>query len=241
MEQYGANLSPTTTDQSQFGKKLVQNWLDTLATYNADAIVAQYSDYGILLGTLAHNTLIGKTKIKSYFVDVFLPQHPNGVIVDCYTQNLGDNNIIVDGNYNFELDDPDTGGRQTVQARYTFEFSWDSNTKWWKIRTHHSSLRPPTYDTKKREYVEVTFGTNEISAGFIKAQSMGFKGTKQMIIDSVPQIQQALRPGGLTPETKHILSCGKCCPGSGCFGICGKGACIGGSCCPPLIIIKIPI
>ena len=104
-------------------------------------------------------------------------------------------------------------------------------------------------NTTKKEYNTVKFKTDDIDNGFIEAQRMGFKGTKEMIVDALPQLQKVWKEYGGPPpiHTGKWMSCPKCCPGgSDCFGLCGGGACIGyamddgptGRCD---IVIKIPI
>ena len=98
------------------------------------------------------------------------------------------------------------------------------------------------------QYNTVKFKTDDIDNGFIKAQRMGFKGTKEMILVALPQLQKVWKEYGGPPiNTGKWMSCPKCCPGgSDCFGLCGGGACIGyamddgptGRCD---IVIKIPI
>mgnify|MGYP003627121144 CR=1 FL=1 len=103
-------------------------------------------------------------------------------------------------------------------------------------------------NTTKKEYNTVKFKTDDIDSGFIEAQRMGFKGTKEMIVDALPQLQKVWKEYGGPPiNPGKWMSCPKCCPGgSDCFGLCGGGACIGyamddgptGRCD---IVIKIPI
>ena len=59
----------------------------------------------------------------------------------CYTQRMGFNKIVVDGNYTFEIDNKKA--RKEVDARFTFVFrrNWLRFGRW-EILTHHSSESP---------------------------------------------------------------------------------------------------
>ena len=82
----------------------------------------------------------------------------------------------------------------------------------------------------------VEFPYKDISSGFKEAKSKGFKGT----IEDILSISDKLinDDGTINDPDKHFLSCKKC--GSG-IGGCAGGSCIGASCCPPKIILTIPI
>jgi uncharacterized protein (TIGR02246 family) len=124
----------------ELGKKLVENWINTLEEYNPREIVNLYSNDAILLGTLAEKPLIGRNEIESYFND-FVKLHPEGYITYEYGRRIGLGKIIVDGNYTFMLDNKKA--RKEVEARFTFLFkrNWLRFGRW-EIVTHHSSEKP---------------------------------------------------------------------------------------------------
>ena len=116
---------------------LVNNWINTLATFNANAVVQLYAPDGILLGTIADNIKVGRSEIINYF-DMFVEKKPLGVIKTMYVQDLGDAKVA-DGLYVFTLTDS-LGKQEEVVARYTFVFKQYMNE--WLIATHHSSKQP---------------------------------------------------------------------------------------------------
>jgi len=124
----------------ELGKRLIDNWIKTLESYETQQIVNLYSNKGILLGTLAEEPLVGKKQIKTYF-DKFVTLYPEGTVTWWYNQRLSFNKVAIDGNYTFMLDDKKA--RKEVEARFTFVFKrnwWKFGT--WEIITHHSSERP---------------------------------------------------------------------------------------------------
>ena len=116
---------------------LVKNWINTLATFNPDAVVQLYAPDGILLGTIADNIKVGRSEIINYF-DMFVEKKPVGVIKTMYVQDLGEAKVA-DGLYVFTLTDS-LGKQEEVVARYTFVFKQYMDK--WLIATHHSSKQP---------------------------------------------------------------------------------------------------
>ena len=71
---------------------------------------------------------------------------------------------------------------------------------------------------------EIIFKMEDIDNGFIKAKNIGFKGSKQTLINTANKVKGIVEGGG---DTGHILSCPKCCHADNCFGACGGACCIG--------------
>ena len=117
--------------------QLVKNWVDTLGTFNPEAVVNLYAPDGILLGTIAENIKVGRDEILTYF-NMFVQKKPVGMINTMYIQD-GGSCKVADGIYTFTLTDS-LGKKTEVIARYTFVFKQYMDE--WKIASHHSSKQP---------------------------------------------------------------------------------------------------
>ena len=117
--------------------QLVKNWINTLGTFNPEAVVNLYDPDGILLGTIAENIKVGRDEILTYF-NMFVQKKPVGMINTMYIQD-GGSCKVADGIYTFTLTDS-LGKKTEVIARYTFVFKQYMDQ--WKIASHHSSKQP---------------------------------------------------------------------------------------------------
>ena len=117
--------------------QLVKNWINTLGTFNPEAVVNLYAPDGILLGTIAENIKVGRDEILTYF-NMFVQKKPVGMINTMYIQD-GGSCKVADGIYTFTLTDS-LGKKTEVIARYTFVFKQYMDQ--WKIASHHSSKQP---------------------------------------------------------------------------------------------------
>lgn len=117
--------------------QLVKNWVNTLGTFNPEAVVNLYAPDGILLGTIAENIKVGRDEILTYF-NMFVQKKPVGMINTMYIQD-GGSCKVADGIYTFTLTDS-LGKKTEVIARYTFVFKQYMDQ--WKIASHHSSKQP---------------------------------------------------------------------------------------------------
>ena len=117
--------------------QLVKNWINTLGTFNPEAVVNLYAPDGILLGTIAENIKVGRDEILTYF-NMFVRKKPIGMINRMYIQD-GGSCKVADGIYTFTLTDS-LGKKTEVIARYTFVFTQYMDE--WKIASHHSSKQP---------------------------------------------------------------------------------------------------
>jgi uncharacterized protein (TIGR02246 family) len=117
--------------------QLVKNWINTLGTFNPEAVVNLYAPDGILLGTIAENIKVGRDEILTYF-NMFVRKQPIGMINTMYIQDFGSSKVA-DGIYTFTLTDS-LGKKTEVIARYTFVFTQYMDE--WKIASHHSSKQP---------------------------------------------------------------------------------------------------
>ena len=117
--------------------QLVKNWVNTLGTFNPEAVVNLYAPDGILLGTIAENIKVGRDEILTYF-NMFVRKQPIGMINTMYIQD-GGSCKVADGIYTFTLTDS-LGKKTEVIARYTFVFKQYMDQ--WKIASHHSSKQP---------------------------------------------------------------------------------------------------
>jgi uncharacterized protein (TIGR02246 family) len=117
---------------------LFDRWNQSLATKDADKVVANYTKEGTLLPTVKDGPLIGAEHIKSYFV-TFLKQSPRGKI-DRHVIHIGCNVAYDIGLYTFEVDGPASGSRREIKARYSFVYVLEQGK--WLIAHHHSSKLP---------------------------------------------------------------------------------------------------
>jgi len=86
-----------------------------------------------------------------------------------------------------------------------------------------------------RKIKGVRFSLNNMAKGFEYAKKLGYQGSLNDIQNASDMIFN--EDGTINPRGK-FLSCKKC---GGGIGVCTKGSCIGGTCCPPKLTIKIPI
>jgi len=119
-------------------KKQLDRWFAALKSGDPDEVVSLYAADAILLSTLKGDVKKGHKKIRNYFAEDFLPRHPVGSAVEAYTRLL-DGAAVNSGIYRFQVDNKD-GGRDTVEARYTFVYQRQKTG--WMVVEHHSSLRP---------------------------------------------------------------------------------------------------
>ncbi len=126
----------------------LERWYKTLLTGDADKVTLLYDEDAILLSTLGQGVQVGKTQIRQYFSEKFLPRKPIGSTITPYTRILG-GVAVNSGIYKFELDKkPEEGsGRMEVTARYTFVYRWAGTD--WVIVEHHSSVMPLKESPKK--------------------------------------------------------------------------------------------
>ena len=129
-------------NKSQKIYNIVDNWLSTVKIGDSKDISELYDKNAVLLGTVAENVKQGRSVIKTYF-HMFKKKNPIGVIDSIIFQKLNKRYGVADGNYTFELDDPKTGKRVKVPARFTFVV----DTKKKLILTHHSSSTPENKTT----------------------------------------------------------------------------------------------
>jgi len=120
-------------------KQNFKTWSESLTTKNPKAVAGLYTEDATFLPTVSGEFKKGQGGAEEYFHH-FLEKDPKGEVVEEEVQSLGENCYLHSGMYNFEVNAPE-GGRQTVEAR--FSFVWQKNKSGdWKILHHHSSVKP---------------------------------------------------------------------------------------------------
>ena len=121
-----------------YTNKELNQWISLVSSQDIDAVVDLYASNGLLLGTFSDEIRIGKEKIREYF-EYFLAQKPKATVIDSTNHMIGDEILVVNGFYDFEVkaDDADT---KTVSARFTFVFK--IKDVGFEIISHHSSVMP---------------------------------------------------------------------------------------------------
>ena len=124
-------------------KALFDEWNNALQIrpVNPDRVVQTYTADAVLLPTFENGPLIGRDKIRGYFVH-FLEQHPFGRIdtraVLPATCNIG----VVAGLYTFTVDDGSKRVDKPARYTYVYVFKREGAGGRWLIQHHHSSARP---------------------------------------------------------------------------------------------------
>ena len=116
----------------------VEEWMKTVCSNDVNAIISQYKEDAVLLGTLDKKVRKGLDKIKEYF-DFFVQLKPCGKITSIVEEDFGHRRMgVANGTYDFDL--TENGEKTVAPARFTFVLE-RSGTKW-KIHSHHSSKQP---------------------------------------------------------------------------------------------------
>lgn len=116
---------------------LFERWKAALATGDADAVAALYSEDAVLLPTFSSGPLKGRAAIAGYFRH-FLQKQPQGRI-DHRSMKLGCNMAADVGLYTFSVVQTD-GSIAEVPARYSFLYQYRNGE--WLIVHHHSAVLP---------------------------------------------------------------------------------------------------
>jgi|LauGreDrversion4_2_1035121.scaffolds.fasta_scaffold09508_3 uncharacterized protein (TIGR02246 family) len=119
-------------------EQLFDRWNTALASGDPGRVAALYSADALLLPTLSDQPRDTPAAIRDYFAG-FLTRSPRGRI-DSRRISLGCNQALDAGTYSFQLQDPEGGTPQWVQARFSFVYSHGDDG--WRILHHHSSLQP---------------------------------------------------------------------------------------------------
>ena len=115
-------------------KNMLETWFNYVSNQDLESVVSLYAHDAVLLGTYSNILSTGHNQIKSYFID-FLSKKPKASLIKSITHHLSDNLLMVNGFYNFKIQNGDT-----VAARFTFVFKKQEDK--FKIISHHSSIMP---------------------------------------------------------------------------------------------------
>ncbi|GAB2736273.1 SgcJ/EcaC family oxidoreductase [Streptomyces bullii] len=127
----------TATEAQVLG--LFDNWNAALQTGDPQKVADLYASDAVLLPTVSNKVRTDRAGIVDYF-EHFLANKPYGTKLESHVNVLDENSVIDTGVYEFALTDHDTGVKNTVKARYTYEYE-KRNGKW-LIVNHHSSKMP---------------------------------------------------------------------------------------------------
>jgi uncharacterized protein (TIGR02246 family) len=126
-------------DKKEVAKKNFELWNNALLSGNPKKVAELYAEDASFLPTMSGKFEKDQAGAEKYFQH-FLEKHPSGEIIQDEVQIIDPKNYLHSGFYNFKVDDGQ-GGRETVQAR--FSFVWRQNEQGeWKIIHHHSSVKP---------------------------------------------------------------------------------------------------
>lgn len=128
--------APTDPHEAEIAA-LFDRWNATLATGDADKVVALYAPNGVLEPTVSNQVRATPAAIKDYFVK-FLKMKPQAVVNYREIRLLADDAALDTGVYTFTL--TKDGKVQKVHARYTYVYEKINGE--WKIMNHHSSMMP---------------------------------------------------------------------------------------------------
>jgi uncharacterized protein (TIGR02246 family) len=125
---------------------LFKRWNDSLATLDADKVVANYAPDGVLLPTVSNKMRTNHEEIRDYF-EHFLAKKPQGKINTSIIK-IGCNIASDAGIYTFTLQNK-KGKKENVVARYSFVYEYQNGQ--WLIEHHHSSAMPEPVGVAKRK------------------------------------------------------------------------------------------
>lgn len=119
-------------------------WNQALLSLDAAKVASLYATDASFLPTLNPELKSGSVGAEEYFRH-FLEKNPEGKIIQdivqevAFDENGNISSFLHSGLYDFEVGAPDQ--RQKVAARFTFLWQKEA-TGIWKIKHHHSSLKP---------------------------------------------------------------------------------------------------
>ena len=129
-----------TCDVNKIVRERLENWAARLKESweknNPTLIVSTYAGNGVLLPTCANGPLAGREAISGYFVNDFLPLHPEATF-DWNSLKVGGDcaQPVGSGLYGFK------SSKGPLQARFTYVLR-QTGPDTWLIAQHHSSLQP---------------------------------------------------------------------------------------------------
>jgi len=142
MEKYMVKKSEQTplpeSVEQEIAKQNFTSWNDALKTGDLKKVAALYSNDATFLPTVSGEFKKGQIGAEKYF-KLFLKKNPSGEIIQEKIQFLATGCYLHTGMYNFEVGPED--GRQVVEARFSFVWKRNAQTRW-EIIHHHSSIRP---------------------------------------------------------------------------------------------------
>ncbi|MGI5377052.1 SgcJ/EcaC family oxidoreductase [Streptomyces sp. CA-251387] len=118
---------------------LFDNWNRALQTGDPQKVADLYASDAVLLPTVSNKVRADRAAVVDYF-EHFLANKPVGKKIESHVNVLDANSALDAGVYQFTLTDPETGEKNVVKARYTYEY--EKRNGEWLIVNHHSSKMP---------------------------------------------------------------------------------------------------
>ena len=128
----------TKEEALKISRDIFNKWNNLLKTNDPRKVSELYTENNMFLPTLSGEFEFGREGDIEYF-NYFLQKKPVGRIVEDDVR-VGERFIVHAGMYTFEVDSAD-GGREDVEARFTFVYTQNELGEW-RIVHHHSSLKP---------------------------------------------------------------------------------------------------
>ena len=136
-------ISEREAQLKELAARNFHSWNEALLSREPQKVAALYSSQASFLPTLNPEFKKGQQAAEGYFQH-FLEKLPQGeVVTDDVAETSTDDGgnvtgFLHSGLYDFEVGEPDK--RQKVEAR--FSFLWQKENGEWRIRHHHSSVKP---------------------------------------------------------------------------------------------------
>jgi uncharacterized protein (TIGR02246 family) len=140
------------SDEQEILRQL-EIWFEALKKGDAEGVSKLYAEDAILVPTKWDGPCNGRAAIRNYFSVQFLPECPDGFLINHFIHNDG-TVAINSGHYVFVMN---AALKKTkVSARFTFVYKKDAGGNW-AIVTHHSSTMPEQLPEQVKEDLNLQY------------------------------------------------------------------------------------